>query len=142
MAAMPDQGRRGSPYNSEVISGGTLFAGVALTVSGPLSILLGITGITRDTVFSSPRYAYRFDLTTWGWIHLVVGVALFLIGLGVLLGKSWARAAGIVAAAISVIAQFMFIPYYPVWSVIVMAFDLLIVWGLSRSFHPAAVGGR
>ncbi|WP_411143830.1 hypothetical protein [Streptomyces sp. x-80] len=142
MAATPDQGRRGSPYDSEVISGAPLFAGVALTVSGSISILLGVTGITRDTVFSSPHYAYRFDLTTWGWIHLVVGVVLFLVGLGVLLGKSWARAAGIVVAAISVITQFMFIPYYPAWSIIVMAFDLLIVWTLSRSFHPAAVGGR
>ncbi|QRX96667.1 hypothetical protein JNO44_01725 [Streptomyces noursei] len=122
--------------------GDALFAGVAMTVTGPLSVLLGITGITRDSVFSPPGYAYRFDLTSWGWIHLVMGVALFIVGVGILLDKGWARRAGIVVAGISLITQFMFVPYYPVWSIIVMTFDLLIVWALSRTFHPGAGAGR
>ncbi|MFB7633204.1 hypothetical protein ACFC0M_20015 [Streptomyces sp. NPDC056149] len=140
MAATPDNGRQRSVYNGKVVVGDALFAGVALTVSGPLSILQGITGITRDRLFSSFGYAYRFDLTAWGWIHLVIGVALFVVGVGILLDKAWARGAGIAVAGASLITQFMFVPYYPVWSIIVMAFDLLIVWSLSRSFHPAARG--
>ncbi|MFJ9619778.1 DUF7144 family membrane protein [Streptomyces noursei] len=139
---MPDNGRQRSAYDSGLVMGDALFAGVAMTVSGPLSVLLGITGITRDSVFSPPGYAYRFDLTSWGWIHLVIGVALFIVGVGILLDKGWARRAGIVVAGISVITQFMFVPYYPVWSIIVMTFDLLIVWALSRSLHPAASAGR
>ncbi|MEK0099178.1 hypothetical protein ACFC4G_25675 [Streptomyces sp. NPDC056002] len=143
MAAMPDKGPRGtkSPDSSEPITGPTLFAGVALLVSGPLSILLGASGIAGDTVFASSRYAYRFDLTAWGWLHLVIGVALVVAGLGVVAGKAWGRGAGISVAAISLITQFMFIPYYPAWSITVMAIDLLIVWSLTRAV-PTARAGR
>ncbi|MFE5023213.1 hypothetical protein ACFRAO_07785 [Streptomyces sp. NPDC056656] len=143
MAAMPNKVPRGpeSPDSSEMITGATLFAVVTLLVSGPLSILLGASGIAGDTVFASSRYAYRFDLTAWGWIHLVIGVALVVAGLGVAAGKAWGRGAGIAVAAISLITQFMFIPYYPAWSITVMVLDLLIVWSLTR-FSPTTSAGR
>ncbi|MFJ7967015.1 hypothetical protein [Streptomyces sp. NPDC096324] len=137
MAAMPTKVPRGpgSPDSSGTITGVTLFAGVTLMLSGPLSILLGAAGLAGDTLFSSPQYAYRFDLTAWGWLHLLIGVALVVAGVGVLAGKSWGRGAGITLAAISLITQFMFIPYYPLWSITVMALDLFIVWSLAR-FYP------
>ncbi|WP_329579586.1 DUF7144 family membrane protein [Streptomyces sp. NBC_01361] len=143
MTATPTKGPRGpeSPASSETITGATLFAVVALLVSGPLSILLGASGIAGDTVFVTSRYAYRFDLTAWGWLHLLIGVALVVAGLGVAAGKAWGRGAGISVAAISLITQFMFIPYYPAWSITVMALDLLIVWSLTR-FSPTTSGGR
>ncbi|MFI6124407.1 hypothetical protein ACIBCU_32445 [Streptomyces sp. NPDC051064] len=139
MAATPGKGQR-KPDNSDMISGVSLSAGAMLMLSGPLSILLGVTGIAHDTLFSSPRYAYRFDLTAWGWLHLVIGLALVIAGVGILAGKSWGRGAGIALAGISLITQFMFIPYYPVWSIIVMTLDLIIVWVLSR-LHPGTAGG-
>ncbi|WP_028805864.1 DUF7144 family membrane protein [Streptomyces sp. 142MFCol3.1] len=138
MAAMPNQARqeRGGPDSSETLSGASLFAGAMLMLSGPLSILMGASGIAHDTVFSVSRYAYRFDLTAWGWIHLVVGVALVIAGLGALTNQSWGRGAGI-----SLITQFMFVPYYPAWSIPVMTLDLLIIFALTR-FHLGANGGR
>ncbi|MFE7314331.1 hypothetical protein ACFU7T_14830 [Streptomyces sp. NPDC057555] len=142
MAAMSDNGRHPSAYDSKHVIGDAVFAGVALTVSGPLSILQGVSAIAHGRIFSPAGYTYRFDLTAWGWIHVVIGLALFVIGVGILLDKAWARGAGIAVAGISMITQFMFVPYYPVWSIIVMAFDLLIVWALSRSFHPGASGRR
>ncbi|MFF4396337.1 hypothetical protein [Streptomyces sp. NPDC001480] len=143
MAATPDKVRQGRDrYDSgAMISGLPLFAGATLMLSGPLSILLGVTGIAQDTLFSSPRYVYRFDLTAWGWLHLVIGLGLVVAGMGVLLGRSWGRGAGVTMGAVSLITQFMFIPYYPVWSIIVMTLDLLIVWALSRSLLEAG-GGR
>ncbi|MFE9812284.1 hypothetical protein [Streptomyces sp. NPDC005548] len=141
MAAMPNKRQEDGSPHSGGITGVTVFAGTALMLSGPLSILLGTAGIAGDTLFSSPRYAYRFDLTAWGWLHLVIGVALVIGGIGVLAGKRWGRGAGITVAAISLITQFMFIPYYPAWSITVMALDLLIVWALSR-FPPETSGGR
>lgn len=143
MAATPHKVRQGRDrYGSgEMISGLPLFAGATLMLSGPLSILLGVTGIAQDTLFSSPRYVYRFDLTAWGWLHVVVGAGLVVAGMGVLLGRSWGRGVGITMGAVSLITQFMFIPYYPVWSIIVMTLDLLIVWALSRSLLEAG-GGR
>ncbi|MFD8599487.1 hypothetical protein ACFV1L_31240 [Kitasatospora sp. NPDC059646] len=118
------------------VGGASMFAGIGLSVSGTLSILMGAAGIAQDSLFSaSGGYAYQFDLTSWGWIHLVIGVWLSVAGIGVLAARSWGRWAGLTAAAISLITQFMFIPYYPVWSIAVMTIDLLVVWALSR-FHP------
>ncbi|MCP9999343.1 DUF7144 family membrane protein [Streptomyces werraensis] len=104
-----------------------------LLLSGVLTILQGVAGIAKDRLYGVPRhYEYRFDLTSWGWIHLVVGVALVIVGVGMLRGTSWRRPAGVTAAAVSLVTQFMFIPYYPLWSISVMALDLIIVFGLAR----------
>ncbi|MFF1649513.1 hypothetical protein [Streptomyces sp. NPDC058240] len=143
MTAMPDSTRpgHGGP-DSEKVNGASLFAGAALMLSGPLSILMGASGIAEDTLFSaSSHYAYRFGLTTWGVIHLVVGVALVIAGLGVLTNKSWGRGAGAAAAGISLITQFMFVPYYPAWAIPMMALDLMIVFALTR-FHIGTSGGQ
>jgi hypothetical protein len=128
-------GRARDPHNSARALGGglILFAGWALEMSGTLSILLGVVGVTRDTIFSSPDYTYEFSLTAWGWIHIVIGIGLVAAGLGVLLGKSWGTGAGVVLAAVSLITQFMFIPFYPLWSISVMTLDILAVWALART---------
>lgn len=143
MTAMPNRTvrGRGGPDSGEAISGASLFAGVMLMLSGPFSILMGASGIAQDTLFAASRYAYRFDLTTWGWIHLAVGVALVIAGLGVLTNKSWGRGAGAAVAGISLITQFMFVPYYPAWSIPVMTLDLLILFALTR-FQMEPGGGH
>ncbi|MEV6756820.1 hypothetical protein [Streptomyces sp. NPDC051214] len=126
---------QGSPGEQAhaVVTGLPMFAGLALELSGSLSVLMGIAGIAGDNIFSASQYVYRFDLTVWGWGHLVIGLALIVAGLAVLVGKSWSRGAGLVFGAVSLITQFLFIPYYPVWSISVMVLDLLAVWALSRS---------
>jgi hypothetical protein len=141
MTVTPDKPltEHGGP-GGEMISGANRFAGAALMLSGPLSVLMGASGIAQDNVFASSDYAYRFGLTTWGVIHLVVGVALLVAGLGILWNQSWGRGAGIVLAAISLITQFMFVPYYPAWAIPVMALDLLILFALTR-VHAGAGGG-
>ncbi|WP_246884910.1 hypothetical protein [Streptomyces sp. GESEQ-4] len=127
-------GVRKSQRGAELLGGGlALFAGWALELSGTLSVLLGVVGVTRDTLFSSPDYTYEFSLTAWGWIHIVIGIGLVAAGLGVLLGKAWGTGAGAVLAAVSLITQFMFIPFYPLWSISVMTLDLLALWALARS---------
>lgn len=112
-----------------------------MMLSGPLSILMGASGIARDHLFAPSRYAYRFDLTAWGWIHIVVGLALVIAGMGVVTNQSWGRGAGATVAAISLITQFMFIPYYPLWAIPVMTLDLFILFALTR-FHVGTNGGR
>ncbi|MER7692095.1 hypothetical protein [Streptomyces sp. NPDC097610] len=143
MTTVPNRTRRGrgGPDGSEMINGAAMFAGAAMMLSGPLSILMGASGIARDTLFSASRYAYRFDLTTWGWIHLVIGVALVIAGLGVLTNQSWGRGAGAAVAGVSLITQFMFVPYYPAWSIFVMTLDLLILFALTR-IQIETSGGR
>ncbi|MFG2824006.1 hypothetical protein ACGFX4_31830 [Kitasatospora sp. NPDC048365] len=124
-------GQAGEPP-VRALSGPSMFAGIALSVGGTLSILMGAAGIAHDSLFSAAGYAYRFDLTSWGWIHVVIGAGLSAAGVAVLAGWGWGRWAGIVTAAISLVTQFMFIPYYPLWSIPAMAIDLLVIWALSR----------
>jgi hypothetical protein len=121
----------------DYISGGVALAGVWLVLGGSLSILLGIAGVAHDSPFGTPgSYEYRFDATAWGWISLVIGVVLGLAGVSVLAGWPWGRLVGVAAAMASLITQFMFIPYYPWWSITVMALDLLAVWTLIRLGTP------
>ncbi|MEV7076466.1 hypothetical protein ACIQJT_39305 [Streptomyces sp. NPDC091972] len=134
MATTPSETRRGygRPGDNEGLSGASVFAGAVMLLSGPLSILMGASGIASDNLFAASQYAYRFDLTAWGWIHIVVGLALTVAGLGVVTNQSWSRGAGAAAAGISLITQFMFVPYYPLWAIPVMALDLLIIFALTR----------
>ena len=76
---------------------------------------------------------YTFDLTTWGWIHLLVGLALVAIGICLLLGQRWALIAGIVVAAISALINFTWLPYSPFWAILVIAVDVLIIWALASA---------
>ncbi|MDH6227790.1 MULTISPECIES: DUF7144 family membrane protein [Streptomyces] len=135
MAGMPGEVRRdrNGPGDGVRPSSPGQFAGIGMVLSGVLSILQGIAGIARDRLFGTPlHYEYRFDLTAWGWIHLVLGVALLAGGAALLRRVPWARSAGLAIAAISLISQFMFIPYYPVWCIAVMILDLLVLWTLAR----------
>ncbi|MFD5236654.1 DUF7144 family membrane protein [Streptomyces tendae] len=142
MAAIPSETRRGhgGPGDSGGLSGASVFAGAVMMLSGPLSILMGASGIARDNLFAASRYAYRFDLTAWGWIHIVVGLALVIAGMGVVTNKSWGRGAGAAVAGISLITQFMFVPYYPLWAIPVMTLDLFIIFALTR-FQVRTDGG-
>ena len=78
-----------------------------------------------------PQYIYAFDLTLWGWIHLLVGLGLLAIGIALLQGQTWARMAGIVIAVISAIINFTWLPYSPWWALMVIGIDVLIIWALA-----------
>ncbi|MFI6082954.1 hypothetical protein ACIBBB_18575 [Streptomyces sp. NPDC051217] len=117
-----------------------MFAGVLLLVDGVLAVLNGVVAIARDNVFTlRGSYTYQFTLTSWGWIHLVVGVLLILTGLGILRRAPWARVIGVGMAAISVVANFMWLPYQPVWAVVTIAIGVFVIWSLLTDRPRAAV---
>ncbi|MCZ7413931.1 MULTISPECIES: DUF7144 family membrane protein [unclassified Streptomyces] len=123
--------RHASP-DASGLSGGVIFAGVLMLVVGTMSILVGIGGIAEDDVYARVGdYVYEFDLTTWGWIHLVLGALVALTGLGVLAGAPVARGVGVALAVLVAIAQFMWLPYQPIWSVVVIAIAVFIIWALT-----------
>jgi hypothetical protein len=116
---------------SGAVMGLTLMAAVLMMLSGIWSFLEGLAGIIKGTFFVVlPNYAYSVSVTSWGWTHLVIGVVVFLAGACLLADQLWARAAGVVIASLSAIANFLFIPYYPVWSIVVIAIDLFVIWAL------------
>ena len=117
---------------SPLAHGIAVFAGVVMIVGGAFQALEGLAGIVRDKwLVVLPQYIYAFDLTLWGWIHLLVGLALLVIGIFLLRGQTWARVAGMVAAAISAILNFVWLPYSPWWALMVIAIDILVIWALA-----------
>jgi hypothetical protein len=111
-----------------------VFAGVLLLVLGILSILQGIVGISENDVYARVGdYVYEFDLTSWGWTHLALGIVATLTGYGLLSGAKWARVIGIALASLAIIANFMFLPYQPVWSIVNIAIGVFIIWSLSST---------
>lgn len=112
-------------------SGLTAFGAVMLMLTGILDIFRGIMAIAHDDVFLVTRgYVFRFDLTGWGWAHLVLGVLALVVSYGLLRRATWARACGVALAALIIIAGFLSLPYYPVWSIVVIAFSGFIIWAL------------
>ncbi|MGW4596572.1 DUF7144 family membrane protein [Streptomyces sp. NPDC004457] len=112
-------------------TGLTAFAAVMLLLSGMLDVFRGIMAIAHDDVFLATRsYVFRFDLTGWGWIHLILGAVALLVGFGLLGGALWARVAGVAIASLVIIANFLSLPYYPVWSIVLMAFSAFVIWAL------------
>ncbi|MER7735939.1 hypothetical protein ABTX80_34175 [Streptomyces erythrochromogenes] len=102
-----------------------------MVFGGLMMIFSGISAIARDDVFiPTPHYAYAFDLTSWGWIHLVLGVVILCAGLAVIRGARWARVVGLALAGLSMVASFMWLPYTPFWALVLLAIDGLIVWAL------------
>ncbi|MEU9083971.1 hypothetical protein [Streptomyces sp. NPDC048357] len=122
-------------HNEGAGSVGTLFAAVLLIVTGCLAIFQGIAAISKDDVYQRiGNYVFEFDLTAWGWIHLVIGIIAVLTGVGLIAGSNVARGAGIALASLSVLANFMWLPYQPWWSVIIIAIDVFIIWALCTSW--------
>jgi hypothetical protein len=70
-------------------------------------------------------------------VHLILGAAVALTGFGVLQGMTWARVLGIVLAGLSIIANFMFLPHYPLWSLVVIALDIVVIAALVREQRAA-----
>ncbi|KOG28303.1 MULTISPECIES: DUF7144 family membrane protein [Streptomyces] len=113
-------------------AGGTLFAGVLMLVTGFMDIFQGIAGIAEDDVYTRVGdYVFKFDLTTWGWIHLILGVIIAIAGLGILKGAEWGRIAGISLASLNILFQFLFLPYQPWWALFSMAVSIFVIWALA-----------
>jgi hypothetical protein len=120
-------------------TGFTVLAAVLMMLSGLWSFLEGLVAIIKQSFFvSTANYTYQFSVHTWGWVHLGLGIVLFAAGACVLLGQAWAKVVGIVLAVFSGIANFMFLPYYPVWSIIVIAIDVFIIWALAAGLSRRA----
>ena len=110
-----------------------VFAGVAMIVGGAFQALEGLAGIIRNKwLVVLPNYIYAFDITVWGVIHLLVGLALVVIGVSLLRGQTWARVAGMIAAVVSAILNFVWLPYSPWWALLIIAVDFLVIWALAQ----------
>ena len=108
-------------------------AATLMILSGLLTFFIGITGVIKGVFFSTvSTYPFYFSVRGRGVTLLIIGVAAFIVGVALLVRMHWARHVATVVAVISAIANFMFLPFYPFWSIVVLAIDIFIIWDLTH----------
>jgi hypothetical protein len=122
-----------SPEPSRWALAGITFAASLLTLAGAFQALAGLAAIVDDEFYVVARnYTFDIDVTAWGWIHLIVGLLLLATGLALFTGRAWAAMTALLIAMISALTNFFFIPYYPWWSLLIIALDIWVIWSLTR----------
>lgn len=111
--------------------GWVYFAGAMLILLGIFNAIEGLVALFNDQYYLPTRQGLLvFDLTGWGWIHLIVGVLAVGVGIGLFTGAMWARVCGIVLAGLNAVAQLAFLSANPAWAMIVITLDVLVIWAL------------
>ena len=112
--------------------GWIMFAAIFMIIIGALNAIQGLAALFRDEAYwvTLGGAVVTFDVTTWGWIHLIFGIALVGIGMLLMKGSTFARVIGILLVALNLIAQFSWTTLYPFWSLIAIAVDVLIIYAL------------
>ena len=120
-----------SNYSSWAV-GWAGFAGVMLIILGVFDAIQGLTALFNDTFYVvGEEWIFEFNVTTWGWIHLIGGIILVLAGIGIFSANVAARTVGVIVAGLSALWNFAWLPYYPVWSIILIAIAIAVIWALT-----------
>lgn len=112
--------------------GWTAFAGIMMIIQGCWWVIAGLIAIVNSDFYVVGReYVFTFDVTTWGWIHLVLGIVIFVAGFGLFTGAVWARTVGVVIAGLAMLAAFAWLPYYPLFAILFIAISVAVIWALT-----------
>jgi hypothetical protein len=112
--------------------GWIFFASMMMTLIGIFHVITGIGGIAKDDIYvKGAQYIFQFDVTTWGWIHLIVGLIILFAAFGLFSGAIWARTVAVIMALISAVAGFAWMPYYPIWGIVFVAVATSVIWALT-----------
>jgi hypothetical protein len=112
--------------------GWIVFAAVILMVNGTFNAIQGFSALLRDEAYWVTRggEVLTFNITTWGWIHLLFGIAMVLVGYLLLQGSTFARVLGIFLVSLNLIAQFAYLPLYPFWAIVAVTVDFFVLYAL------------
>ena len=112
--------------------GWTMFAALMMILIGSFHAIAGLAGIIHNEFYAvTPNYVLEFDATTWGWIHLIGGTIILLAAIGLFSGAVWARTVGVIVATVSALANFAWLPLYPIWAITLIAVDVAVIWALT-----------
>jgi hypothetical protein len=102
-----------------------------LIVLGFFQAFTGLVGILEDEILVvTPDYLVQLDATTWGWIHMIIGLIVLASGFGIFSGNVLARTVGVLVAIGSMVSMFFWMPWYPLWAITVIALDVAVIWAL------------
>lgn len=124
------------PRNSSVQTwsrAGMMFAAIAMMVGGAAQVLQGLAVLGANSLVTTPTYLYSFNTTVWAWVHVGIGAAVFLTGIGLVTGSMVARAIGVFVAAVALLSNFLFLPQYPAWSIVLIVVDAFVIWSLATA---------
>ena len=111
---------------------GTLAAGALLMTSAMLTFIVGVFALAADDlVVSGPGHVYTFQLSGWGWANILTGVVLAVVAFALFLKAPWARTVAIIVTCLAIVVSFLWMPYYPVGSVVLIAIDVVVIWGVA-----------
>ncbi len=117
--------------------GGIAFAATALVMIGAFQLLQGLVAIFNDEFFVVTRnYTFDLDVSAWGWIHAIIGIVALITGFGLYSRATWAGVVAIVICMLSALTNFFFIPYYPIWALLLIGLNFWVIWSLTR---PGAI---
>ena len=113
-------------------TGWITFAAIMMIIAGSLNALYGLIAVINDEwVVWTNRASLYLDISQWGWVHLIVGLVVLFSGIGLFSGHFLARTVGVIAVAISLMSNFFFLPAYPLWAIVVITIDVLVIWALT-----------
>jgi hypothetical protein len=129
--------RPDEPRVSGWAAAGIGFAATMAILVGSFQVLQGLVAIFNDEFYVVARnYTFDLDVTAWGWIHLITGAVMIVLGFGLYARALWAGVPTIIMAALSAVSNFFFVPYYPIWAVLLIGINVWIIWSLTR---PGAI---
>ena len=110
----------------------TLAAGALILTTAILTFVVGVFALAaNNVVVTGPGYEYTFQVTGWGWANIVTGMVLAAVAVALFLSAQWARAVAIVVTCLAIVVTFLWMPYYPTGSIVLIALDIVVIWGVA-----------
>ena len=130
-----------SQNRSGAAVGFAYFAAFMMIVAGAFDIFQGLAAVIKSNNYVvGTDYVYKLNASGWGWINMILGVIILLAGAALLNGAIWARTVGVIMAILVLITNFLWLPYYPIWSIIIIATCIMVIWALTVHGRDAAEG--
>ena len=108
------------------------FAAVLLLITALMDVLQGLAAINDPDFFAAGAdYAFDFDVTAWGWVHVILGIISVAVAIGIMTRQSWAQVLGMVIAGLAMLTNFAWLPHYPLWAIVIIAINAFVIWALS-----------
>lgn len=125
-------------------AGWMTYAGSVLVILGVFQLIWGITSLVNSDLFivTSSGLAVAFNYTAWAWVHIALAVLLVCTGLAVFARQGWARYVGIGLAAIAAFANFLTMAAFPIWSIVMIAVDFLVIYALAVHGREMGMSAR
>ena len=141
-ASVREHDRHGHRSAGGAWSGWVMFASTMMFILGCFHAVAGFVGIFQEDYYrvGENGLVITVDYTTWGWIHLLLGIVVVLAGAALLRGAMWARIVAIVLAVVSSLANLAFMPAYPLWSLIMITVNVLVIYAVTAHGDPRSLG--